>query len=112
MADLARGYVYRLGPIDYWTAWSSPVPTQDEGVGEIADPKTRAELERLLEHAKQQFRERSDWEGDIRQGPFFAGLPKDDNTGDVIVGLKQDNNGTVYVWAPIELSWLREGLVE
>ena len=39
-------------------------------------------------------------------GPFFSGLPTDEETGEVIVGLKQDNNGTTFIWSPYDLTWL------
>jgi hypothetical protein len=50
------------------------------------------------------------WEGDIREGHFFAGLPvrPGEDPGEVIVGLKQDNNGTTFIWSPFELSWLAD----
>ncbi|MEX0983663.1 MAG: hypothetical protein WD096_01280 [Actinomycetota bacterium] len=102
--------MYTTGPIDYWTAWSS--------VGEVVQKQVPAEqeemqrqLERLLEHATDQVRQRgSHWEGDIIQGPYFAGLPNGvgDPDSDLMVGFKQSNNGTCYFWSPHELTWIQE----
>ncbi len=102
--SLPRGYVYVVGPIDYWPAWISidTPPVEDYPVGKYAEARHA-----LLEHAKRRFHE-AGWEGDIRMGPFFAGLPTSDITGVVMVGLKQDNNGTTFIWSPYALPWLWE----
>lgn len=87
------GYVYVLPPQDYWPGWTTfeTEPVQPD----------------LLKHAKQCFRA-AGWESDAVQGPFFAGLPtgSDDGRGALMVGLKQHNNGTTFIWSPYELPWL------
>jgi hypothetical protein len=104
--DTPGGHVYVLGPIDWWPAWTSlDAPLVEEFASESDRAGQRQQLEALLEYAKARFRE-AGWEGDVRMGPFFAGLPTDDVTGEVMVGLKQGNNGTTFIWSPYELPWL------
>jgi len=69
-----------------------------------------AEAERVCEHALEQFRSRTGWEGDVRDGPFIAGLPPahKGSESDLMVAVKQEENGLVFVWSPHELTWLRE----
>lgn len=106
---LPAGHVYELPPIDWWTAWTS-FEEAGERVEDHAGSRerTRRELERTLEHALEQFRSRTTWEGDVTQGPYLAGLPPDDGNadGDVMVGLKQHNNGMTFIWSPHSLSWI------
>lgn len=107
--DLESAFVYELPPVDWWYGWSQldEALPQDNG-----DPKSheriRAELKRIREHAFSEFRKRTLWEGDIVTGPVFAGLPPADGNPDcdVMVAIKQRNNGTVFVWSPYELPWL------
>jgi len=105
-------FVYQLSPIDWWYGWSE----LDDVVAHIEEPtegtraRVRAELERVRDHALNQFRRRTYWEGDITTGPRFAGLPPGDGNadGDVMVAIKQSNNGSVFVWSPYELPWISD----
>ena len=102
-------YCYQLDtPIDFWIG----AMTEDElfAAAERAFPdenaphrvarKIRA-LERL---ARDGFRGLG-WEGDVREGPYYFGLPTEH---ELTFGyaLKQDNNGTTFVAAPFPLPWL------
>ena len=51
------------------------------------------------------------WEGDIREGPFIAGLPTNEtgNDGHIMIAWKQDNNGDTFVVSPFKLPWLEVG---
>jgi len=107
--QLDRGFVYQMGPIDWWPGWAD----LDEAVAQRGgDERTRAqartELEGIRDHALHEFRDRTYWEGDIVTGPVFAGLPPGDGNsdGDVMVGVKQMNNGSVFVSSPYEPPWL------
>jgi hypothetical protein len=97
MAQLPRGFVYELSPIDEWMGWS-----EHEDVA----AEYREELERTREHAVEQIRSRSGWEGDISRGPLYAGVPRDDPWSAVMVAIKQSNNGRVFIWSPVDLPWL------
>jgi hypothetical protein len=89
-------------------AWTTIDAPSVEVYGNREDAaRQRRSREQLLENAKEQFR-RAGWEGDVRMGPFFAGLPTNDETGEVMVGLKQNNNGTTFIWSPFELTWLAD----
>jgi len=61
-----------------------------------------------VEQAKKDMKEQTAWEGIIRDNKiyvFFLPFPSS-----VIFGLawKQENNGTTYVWSPVELAYLKE----
>ena len=104
--ETPAGYVYVLGPIDWWRAWTSlDTPPVEHYRDENDRVRERHHRQALLEHATARFRD-AGWDGDVRLGPFFAGLPTHDVTGEVMVGLKQDNNGTTFIWSPNELPWV------
>jgi hypothetical protein len=120
--ELPDGYVYERGPIDWWWGWSpvSELKAQPEDVGSTSPYDAEAPwhghrnmtLEAVVDHALARIRADGRWEGDISQGPYIAGLvpPNADSyaESEVIVGLKQSNNGTVYVWSPRLLAYLDE----
>jgi hypothetical protein len=110
MADQPRGYVYVLSPIDFWIGWSDRDTAMPDGVDASAREQLRAQLDEILDHALAQFRRRTRWEGDVRQGPYFAGLPPTDgqSDSDLMVAVKQDNHGDVFVWSPHPLPHLNE----
>lgn len=53
---------------------------------------------------------KSSWEGDIRtKEMYFFALPDpENNTTRPGVIWKQDNNGTTFIFSPVELPWLEE----
>ena len=106
--QLPEGFVYELPPIDWWTGWSTIEAAIQAYEGAAEKQKEKANLERIVRHAQNQFENRTMWEGDVIQGPFLGGLPPatGDPTSDVMVALKQMNNGMVFVWSPYELLWL------
>jgi hypothetical protein len=120
--ELPEGYVYERGPVDWWWGWSpvDDLKAQPEE-GEEMSPYDadapwhgwrNAALEALVDHALDQIQADGRWEGDISQGPYIAGLlaPNDDGyaESEVMVALKQSNNGTVYVWSPRRLLHLEQ----
>jgi hypothetical protein len=110
MADQPRGYVYVLSPIDFWTGWSGREIALPDDVEASVQEHLRARVDETLDHALEQFRRRTRWEGDIREGPYFAGLPPTDSQSesDLMVAVKQDNSGDVFVWSPHPLPHLDE----
>jgi len=112
--------VYRISYIDFWSGWShahdrvridfSPEP------GMLCDDLriTQNEWESRWCLAKY-LAGKVGWEGDIREGPYVAGLPvasgpdKDDFTNsEFLIGWKQDNNGRTFIASPVELPWLKD----
>jgi hypothetical protein len=97
--ELPDGFVYQRGPIDHWWGWMT---TQN------LDEK----LQKVVDHALASFRADGRWEGDIIDGPYIAGiLPSDADAyveSEVMVAVKQANNGMVYVWSPQALPHLEQ----
>ncbi|MGA9159887.1 MAG: hypothetical protein WB297_03330 [Actinomycetota bacterium] len=120
--ELREGYVYMRGPIEWWWGWS-PVADlkaqREEEVDDVVIPSDgpwyghrNRDVEAVVEHALRRVRADGRWEGDIAQGPYVAGLlPADDDgymESEVMVALKQSNNGTVFVWSPQRLAHLKQ----
>jgi len=108
---LDQGFVYDMPPIDWWPAWSDlDQAVAQHGGDKETQTRARTELERIRDHALREFRDRTSWEGDIIKGPVFAGIPPGDGNpdADVMVAIKQFNNGSVFVWSPYDLSWLAQ----
>jgi hypothetical protein len=110
MADHPQGYVYVLSPIDLWTGWSDRETVVPNDVDASVREQLRKQVDATLDGALEQFRRRTRWEGDVREGPYFAALPPTDSRpeSDLMVAVKQDNNGDVFVWSPHPLPHLNE----
>jgi hypothetical protein len=96
-------------PIDLWNGWQKPSDlfraSADDGGAERHDP---VEWSAMWTKAKE-LASRAGWEGDIRSGPFVTVLPEPPGTyglPPVVIGWKQDNNGTTFIAASYELPWL------
>lgn len=104
-------FLYTLSPIDTWSGWS----TEDEYK---ASEATQNDYDRpyaleQFEKAKAQALElgkRAGWEGDFSVGPMVAGLPNrgGDTMSGILIGWKQQNDGTTFVASPYRLPWLDE----
>jgi hypothetical protein len=48
------------------------------------------------------------WRGDIRDGPFIAGMPTFEirHTSLFLVAWKQDDDGLTFIASPVPLPWL------
>jgi len=115
-----EGYVYQRGPIDWWWGWSPVEDLKSQPDEEPTSPydvpgpwhgRRQEALEAIVEHALGRIRADGRWEGDIIQGPYIAGLLSSDDgraESEVMVALKQSNNGTVYVWSPQPLPHLED----
>jgi hypothetical protein len=99
-------YVYALSPIDFWEPWR----TEDEYLAAISQDSYNGAGWRkaydAFKDAALKLAQKAGWEGDMRQGPFIGGLPMDLDDARYCLAWKQDNNGTTFVAAPVELPWL------
>jgi hypothetical protein len=107
-------FAYARAAIDFWPGWLS----EEEFKAQLAH---RCFTQRDIANAwsrYEQFRDRAydlakkvGWEGDIRSGPFIAGLPTHETAidGNVMLAWKQDNNGDTFVVSPYKLPWLEGG---
>lgn len=86
-------YVHKIAPIDFWEGWQDP---RTLSFGDIKERVAQA-----LEAARE-----DGWEGDGH--PRFSMIPAGDGDPgcEVIVAVKQSNNGTTFVVAPMPLKWL------
>lgn len=108
-------FVYSLAPIDFWTGWL----TEEQYLLQLAGEAIRSEnytatLEQIAARYLQQKAaalsqaKSMGWEGDMREGPFIAGLPPDapGADGQIMIAWKQRNNGETFVVSPHPLPWL------
>lgn len=104
-------FLYTLGPIDSWIGWSTEAEykaseatqgdyDRDEALARFEETKTQA-----LDLGR-----RAGWEGDFSVGPMVAGLPNrgGDTISGILIGWKQQNDGTTFVASPYRLPWLDE----
>ena len=97
-------YLYATCPIDLWQPWLKFSEFLIQ-LGHIERQMAEANLENALAAAKQLSPIR--WEGDIREGPFVAGVPTYREIGLVyMIAWKQDKNHTTFVASPEELPWI------
>ncbi|NSW84277.1 MAG: hypothetical protein HPY90_13585 [Syntrophothermus sp.] len=96
-------HIYVLGPIDTWRGFT-PLTHWRWGE-ETANVVLRALVAAV----------RAGFDGNLRPGEeiYLSGLPcGDDESNHVVVGLKQDNNGTVFLVSPVDLPYLKEQAIE
>jgi hypothetical protein len=74
IASQPEGYVYVLSPINFWAGWSGRETAVPDHEAASVREQFRAQVDETLEHALEQFRRRTGWEGDVREGPNFAGF--------------------------------------
>jgi hypothetical protein len=106
-------FVYARAAIDFWPGWMTEkdfranlanVYNVQGGSAEWTKYGTfRAKAYELAKKAG--------WEGDIREGPYVAGLPTHETADDghFMIAWKQDNNGDTFVASPYRLPWLESG---
>jgi hypothetical protein len=94
----SKGYLYELpSPEDWWVGWTKIGRTKE------FNKAMTLFIEGITLAAK-----RGVFDGEMRPGDIYvSGLPSD-GTGDqkIMVGFKQDNNGTTFIYSEIPLSWL------
>lgn len=104
-------FAYSRAPIDFWPGWLKE-DAYLAGLGNVY--RAEGEVESAIEHYNRQkaraffLAGKVGWEGDVREGPFIAGLPTDEpgEDGKVMIAWKQDNNGDTFVVSPLRLNWL------
>jgi hypothetical protein len=105
-------FVYKIMPIDDWTGWrtltEAAPETQSEGPS--CGPSFRSLLARLLEGCEIAHREHN-WEGDIKDGPYWIPLPAEGHDK-FLIAWKQSNDGTCFVASPFALHWLGSEVFE
>jgi hypothetical protein len=108
-------FVYAISPIDHWGGWRRfdeamlPGPSDAYPSRFSYDWQFGPTLEELNIRLKlaMQLARNDGWEGDVREGPYWAPLPIDEpGVYDFVIAWKQDNNGTCYVVSPFALPWL------
>lgn len=68
MAGLPEGFVYEMGPhTDRWVGWMTPESAASAGYEALGEDWSDG-ISQFIEHAKEQFRARTSWEGDVREG--------------------------------------------
>ena len=86
----------------------------DESLLDIRDwiwhcPKARYfQVLRTVEQAKKDMKEQTAWEGDIRGNKIYVFFLPFPSTALFGLAWKQENNGTTFVWSPVELAYLKE----
>lgn len=103
-------HIYCVEPIDSWLGWSDEEQFRSS-LDRWCAPANRNVFWTLYE----QFRDRSqelardfEWEGDIREGPFIAGVPifPVRNVSLFMIAWKQRNDGRTFIASPVALPWL------
>ncbi len=110
LGTMSNWYAHELGIFDHWSGWTVYDPTRPDSVdrtsGEdssIADDPGFLEdlLRQMHKEAVERFKGLG-WEGDGRW--YYSGFITGRTAGpELLLAVKQANNGTVYVLAPIAL---------
>ena len=104
--------VYCINPIDFWDGWLTEEEFKTQLEAGAAHDARRATASTWaayldLREKAQKLALKAGWEGDIREGPFVAGLPSETgDDGQILVAWKQDNDGITFVATPFPLPWL------
>jgi hypothetical protein len=124
------GFLYELSPIDIWYGWQkigvekfnveglpediidqhpevNSDPIGHNSVEEIHLPKTIWEM---IVRAFYLAGTNSRWQGDVREGIYLTALPYAvyGELCPMAIAWKQDHAGETFVYADIELPWLKE----
>jgi len=113
------GYVYMTDPLDFWNGWhkaedivrevGSEITEYDEGT-HISKKVYDECLSELTQKATQM-----GWEGDISVGPFVSVFPQANAKywhPRIMIGFKQSNNGTTFIYSGWPLYQYEDGTVE
>lgn len=104
------GFCYRLPPIDFWLGWATVATMFEDPDPLVPDPEDSDQTDlvrRVILHAKIQILRRTSWQGDLRDPERLFPIPVADPECPLGVCLKQDNNGTTFIWSPVALPWLK-----
>jgi hypothetical protein len=102
-------FAYSRAAIDFWPGWMTEKQFEASLKAQMYDGAVREYYE--FRDAAFALAKKVGWEGDIREGPFIAGLPTHDvgRDGRFMIAWKQDNNGDTFVVSPYRLPWLEKG---
>jgi hypothetical protein len=101
-------YCYHIPPIDFWFGALTDEQLLESAWGNYKDWGHMAavckEVAELKGQAEAAFKT-INWEGDVREGPYFFALP---GGTDLSIGyiIKQENNGNCFVASPEPLPFL------
>ena len=103
-------YVYECGPIDWWHGWSTieqAISNTDENVNgfRVFVGKASDDLRELEGTALARFIDKG-WEGDGEA--MVTAIPTGADTCQLVIAVKQNNNGTTWIASEISLPWLDE----
>ncbi len=107
-------FAYARAAIDFWDGWQNEpefLASLFKGYDLVEDAESAvSRYVKTLRKAKE-VATHIGWEGDIREGPFIAGLPTSSTGYDnqYMIAWKQDNNGDTFVFSPYRLPWLEAG---
>jgi hypothetical protein len=107
-----KRFYYEVGPIDFWDGWTrlndflaSP---KHSGAWDPSGDRAVNLLAGLISNAVAAGHSIADM-SNIRD-VYVSGAPMPDG-GSVFLAVKIDNDGTTFISSPVELPWLREGLL-
>lgn len=106
-------YAYGRDPIDFWPGWmtephfKASLSDRYHMDSDVLEAISRYEA---FKTSAMELAKKAGWEGDIREGPYIAGLPTHDTADDrhIMIAWKQDNNGHTFIVSPYPLRWLEE----
>ena len=108
-------FIYATGPLDY----SDGMIPLDEAIQKIANsdaipPEWGIGINEIIHFimlcAYKVAKEKTFWEGDIRDNNIYLFSLPDPSSNSTRLGLvwKQDNNGTTFICSPVEIPWLKD----
>ena len=99
---MTKLYTYALGPIDFWEGWSSADEMMSAPYHDVSHWGPDNVRKRVW--AAEDAARAAGWEGDGQ--PRISMIPTDDVVCEIIVAIKQSNNGTTFIVSPVEMPWL------
>lgn len=112
---MKKWFLYCIDPIDFWEGWTTLedfIKTKRDWFEGSPCRRASANMDRLFEGFYLAAKH-GGWEGDVSNGPFVSGIPSGDSGNSSFMwAWKQSNNGTTYIYSPINLEWLNRNLVE
>lgn len=97
-------YTYAIGPIDFWEGWSSVDEMMSAPYHDVAHWGPDTVRERFW--AAQEAARQAGWEGDGKARVTV--IPMQDVVCEIVIAIKQSNNGTTFIVSPVEMPWLGE----
>ena len=99
---MTKLFTYVMGPIDCWEGWNSDNDIASAPYRDVAYWGPDTVREQLL--AAEEAARSAGWEGD--GNPRITMLPIDETHCEIVIALKQGNNGTTFIITPFEMPWL------